>query len=135
MGLRQAHIRYIHDRVYPKKNCKSTNISTPVNLSIPHNPTAPRKYGAASQEPTPQDTAPPTTKEEITRIQQVVGSILYYSRAVELTVIMALSTITSEQAKATKTTLKNVHQVLDYLATNIDAMIRFHASDMVLNIH
>ena len=52
-----------------------------------------------------------------------------------LTVIMALSTIASEQAKATKTTLKNVHQVLDYLATNIDATIRFHASDMVLKIY
>ena len=26
-------------------------------------PNAPRKYGAASKEPTPQDTAPPVTKE------------------------------------------------------------------------
>ena len=42
---------------------------------------------------------------------------------------MSLSTIASKQAKATKTTLKNLHQVLDYLST-----IRFHASDMILNI-
>ena len=48
---------------------------------------------------------------------------------------MSLSTISSEQAKATKTTLKNLHQVLDYLAKKTDANIRFHASDMVLNIH
>ena len=47
---------------------------------------------------------------------------------------MDLSTITSEQAKSTKTTLKNVHQVLDYLAPNTNGTIRFHASDMILNI-
>ena len=90
-------------------------------------PTAPFKYGAAPQEPTPQDTAQLATKSEITRIQHILGSILYYARAVKLTVLMALSTIASEQAEAIKTTLKNVHQVLYYLATNIDATIRFHA--------
>ena len=98
-------------------------------------PTAPRKYGAESQELLPQDTAPPATKEEITHTKKIVGIILYYSRAVDLTVLVDLSAITSYLAKATKTTLKNVHQVLDYLAKNIDTKIIFHASDMVLNIH
>ena len=93
------------------------------------------KYGLASQEPTPQDTALTATKEEITRIQQVVGKILYYSKAVDLTVLMALSTIPSEQTKSTKTTLKNVHKLFDYLATNPDTTIIFHASDMILNIN
>ena len=96
---------------------------------------APRKYGAESQEPTPLDTAPPATKEEIIGIQKNLGIILYGACMIDLTVIMALSTIAIEQAKATKTTLKNVHQVLDYLATNPYATIRFHAPDMVLNIH
>ena len=68
--------------------------------------TAPCKYGEAPQEPPPQDTTPPATKEEITNIQKFLESIFYYARAAELTVLMALSTITSEQAKATKTTLK-----------------------------
>ena len=48
---------------------------------------------------------------------------------------MALSTISSEQAKAKKTTIKNVNQVLDYMSTNPDVTIRFHASDMILHIH
>ena len=65
-------------------------------------PTAPRKYRAEYQETTPQDTAPPTTKEEFTLIQQVVGSILYYARVVDLTVITDLSTIANEQAISTK---------------------------------
>ena len=105
MGLRQAYIRYIYARVYLKKlqKYKHQNPSKPQYAPYP---TTPRKYGATSQEPTPQDTAPPATKEEITHIQQFVGSILYYAIAVVLNVLMALSNIDSEKAKATKTTLK-----------------------------
>ena len=98
-------------------------------------PTTPSKYGASSQEPTPQDTSPPATKEEITHIQKIVGGILYYARSVDLTVLVALFAIATNQVKATKKTLRNVHQVLDYLVTNIDAMIILNASYMLLNIH
>ena len=69
---------------------------------MPPNPTAPRKYGSASQDSMPHNTAPPATKYEITNIQQVVGSIMYYARALDLTVMVALSTIASKQAKGKK---------------------------------
>jgi hypothetical protein len=52
-----------------------------------------------------------------------------------MTVLMALSTIASEQTKGTKNTMEKAYQVLDYLAINPYANIQFHASDMVLNIH
>jgi hypothetical protein len=42
----------------------------------------------------------------IKHIQWVIGSILYYARAVDLTVLMALSTIASEQAQAPRTQFK-----------------------------
>ena len=96
-------------------------------------PASPRKYGEAPQETMPNDKAPPATKDKITHIQKVVRSILYYSQAVDLTVLMDLSTIASEQAKATKTALKNGNQVLDYLTTNPDVTIIFYALDMILN--
>ena len=48
---------------------------------------------------------------------------------------MALSTIASGKVKATKTTITHINEVLDYLAMNPDAMIRFHVSYMILNIH
>jgi hypothetical protein len=41
-------------------------------------------------------------KKGIRRIQQIVGSILYYARAVDMTVLMALSSIASEQMKTTE---------------------------------
>ena len=68
-------------------------------------------------------------------MQKVVGSILYYAQAVDMAVLMALSTIASEQTKGTEQTTEKALQVLDYLATHPNATIRFHATDMVTNIH
>jgi hypothetical protein len=52
-----------------------------------------------------------------------VGSILYYARAVDMTVLMALSSIAVEQTTATEKTMKRCHQLLDYLATNFEAKV------------
>jgi hypothetical protein len=89
----------------------------------------------SNQHPLEPDTSPPLSNDEIKQIQRVVGSILYYARAVDLTVLAALSTITSEQSKGTQQTMQKCKQLLDYLTTHPDATVRFHASDMILNIH
>jgi hypothetical protein len=60
---------------------------------------------------------------------------LYYARAVDPTVLMPPSDIATEQTKATETTQAATNQILDYLATNPDATIRYHASDMKMHIH
>jgi hypothetical protein len=52
-----------------------------------------------------------------------------------MTVLMALSTIAVNQTKAIKRTMERCTQLLDYLAHNTDTTVRFHASDMILNIH
>ena len=48
---------------------------------------------------------------------------------------MALSAIAGEQAAATENTERKVLKPLNYLATHPEAKIRFHASDMILNVH
>ena len=53
----------------------------------------------------------------------------------DLTVLPVLSSIASEQTNATENTEKKCIQLLDYLATHDHAKIRYHESDMVLNIH
>jgi hypothetical protein len=68
-------------------------------------------------------------------VQKIVGSIVYYARAVDMTVLMALSTTASEKTKGTEQTMEKALQILDFLATHPDATIRFHATDMVMNIH
>ncbi len=95
----------------------------------------PKKIGTEAQASFPQDNMPKLNEKGIKWVQQIVGSILYYSKAVNMTVLMALSTIAVIQTKATKRTMERCTQLLDYLAHNADAKVRFHASDMILNIH
>jgi hypothetical protein len=66
---------------------------------------------------------------------KTVGSILYYGQAVNMTVLIALSTIAVEQTIATEHKLEKCMQLLDYLAEHADAKICFHALDMIMNIH
>jgi hypothetical protein len=48
---------------------------------------------------------------------------------------MPLNDIATEQTKATEKTQGATNQLLDYLATHPDAIIRYHASNMILHIH
>ena len=67
----------------------------------------PRKYGTATQDPLPEDTSDKINEKRVKIIQQVIGRVLYYARAVDLTVLAALSSIASEQQTRPKTQ-KNV---------------------------
>jgi hypothetical protein len=91
-------------------------------------------YGAKTQYAT-KDETPPLTATQCLTIQKVTGSVLYYARAVDPTVLMPLNDIATEQTKATEKTQAAMNQMLDYLATRPDATIRYHASDMILHIH
>ncbi len=51
------------------------------------------------------------------RIQEIIGSFLYYARAVDNKLLVALSAIAVHQAKATVTTKQAVNLLLDYVAT------------------
>ena len=52
-----------------------------------------------------------------------------------MTILLALNAIVGAQAAPTKNTLKRVHQLLNYMVTNPNAIVHFWASDMVLNVH
>jgi hypothetical protein len=52
-----------------------------------------------------------------------------------MTVLMGLSLIAVEQTKAIERTMGQCIHLLNYLVSNQDAKVRFHASDMVMNIH
>ena len=64
-----------------------------------------------------------------------MGSFLYDACAIDMTILLALSDIASEQANPTEKTMKRVRQLLDYMATHPEAKIRFCASDMIINVH
>jgi hypothetical protein len=91
-------------------------------------------YGAKTQYAT-KDGTPPLTAQQCLTIQKVTGSVLYYAQAVDPTVLMPLNDIATEQTKATEKNQAVTNQLLGYLATHPDATIRYHASDMILQIH
>jgi hypothetical protein len=92
-------------------------------------------YGATQQLTTPANTTDLASEPEKKRIQKVTGTLLYYARAVDPTMLMTLSTITAQQSKASQQTIKATNQILDYCHTHSDAIIKYRASDMQLKIH
>jgi hypothetical protein len=100
----------------------------------PYSP-SPKQYGAKVQAPIPVNVSPKFLPKEIKEIQRVIGSILYYARAVDITVLIALSSIAIKQTKGTTSTMEKAKQLLDYLAINPYTTIWFQASDMIVNIH
>jgi hypothetical protein len=65
----------------------------------------------------------------------VVGTLLYYARAVDSTILPALSAIRTKQATPTQATMETIKQLLDYCATQEEAIITYLASKMILCIH
>ena len=102
-----------------------------------HTPLQPaqKQYGMDAQKPIPPDKSPPLNKDDLKLVQQIVGSFLYYGRAVDPIILHALSNIASEQGHATENTLRKCKQFLDYMATHPKSIVRFYASDMILNVH
>ncbi len=113
---------------------KYKHVTTSHPQHCPYSP-EPKKNGSEAQTPLSIDTLRPFGDKEIKAVQKIVGSILYYAQAVDMTVLMALSTIASKQTKGTERTMEKALQVLDYLATHPDATIWFCVTDMVMNIH
>lgn len=100
----------------------------------PH-PCSTPQYGTKVQTPLPLDQTPLVSSQEVTRIQKIIGSLLFYARVVDSTLLVTLSSLAHQQAQATENTIKRVTQILDYCATLPSAKLRFTQSDMVLKLH
>ena len=95
----------------------------------------PIAYGAKTQFAPDNDTSALLPEDRKRRIQEIVGSLLYYARAVDNKLLVALSAIASRQAQATVATEQAVHLLLDYVATYPSDGIVYRASDMILCAH
>ena len=89
------------------------------------------KYGQKTQY-AEDDDSPPVPLPIKKHIQQVVGSLLYYALALDLTMLVALGSIAAQQNNPTEKTLSEVTWLLDYCASHPDATIRYNKSDMIL---
>jgi hypothetical protein len=82
---------------------------------------------------TTQPTTQPLTPKEIKPIQDIVGTLLYYTQAVDPTLLAALSV--ARQSNGTQTVVDACHQLLDYVATHPNACIWYRACNIVLSVH
>ena len=92
-------------------------------------------FGQKIQYAPDEDCTPLLNTKDTKRVQQVVGTLLYYARAIDNTMLPALNDIASNQASPTQHTAREITQLLDYATSHPDATIKFTASDMVLHIH
>ena len=67
-------------------------------------------------------------------MESIAGTFLYISCAVDPTMIVALNAIGANQDSPTTDTVKKTQMLMDYTATQPDAVIQFHARDMCLHI-
>ena len=98
-------------------------------------PAAVKQYGVKVQLTDPIDTSARLPPHEIKRLQQIIGTFLFYGRAVDPTLLTALSELSSAQATATDATKRACQQFLNYCASHPDGAIRYQASDMILKLH
>jgi hypothetical protein len=100
------------------------------------NPHAIPQYGAKTQYAESQDKSPLLNKEDTKHVQAVMGTLLYYARAVDSTISTALSSLAAEQAKPMQKMMEKVKQLLDYYcASQEEAIITYNKSKMIMVVH
>eukprot|EP00957_Ditylum_brightwellii_P075073 5704419-Ditylum_brightwellii.AAC.1 len=69
------------------------------------------------------DLPPPLNSKQKNRIQQVLGTLLFYACAVDPTMLVAIDSIASQQAAPTEKTAAAIVHLLNYAATHPDVVI------------
>ena len=129
---RKAHI---HMSGYLDKAFVRFNHEKPMKIQSSLHPHVPPNYEAKTQCAAEEIESPPLSKEDTTYVQAVARTLLYHARAVDPTILPALSAIATEEAQPTQKTLKNVKQLLDYCSTKEEAMITYNTRKMILAVH
>ena len=70
----------------------------------------PVKYGGESNLLIQEEISPPATEEEKKYVQKVLGSFLFYARAIDMTILHSLSAMASEQSKPPQKTFERIKQ-------------------------
>ena len=63
-----------------------------------------------------------------------MGTLLYYARSVDCTILTDLKTIAEQQENSTQNTEAAIIHFLDYTATNTTTIVQYKAIDMILHI-
>jgi hypothetical protein len=125
----------IHMPGYLEKAFVRFKHQTPDKIQRSPHPCVIPKYGTKTQYAKEDDDSPPLSTDDTKFVQAVAGTLHFYARAVDATILTALSSIATEQAKLTQQTKETRKQLLDYCATQEEAIITYNASKMILAVH
>jgi hypothetical protein len=92
-------------------------------------------YGQHVQLIPPADITEPLDAAGTTRLQEIIGVLLYYGRAIDNTILVALGSLAVAQTMGTLATTKAAIHLLNYAASYPNATARFHASEMCIHVH
>jgi hypothetical protein len=84
-------------------------------------------YGQHVQLIPPADITKPLDSAGTTRLQEIIGILLYYRRAINNTILVALGSLAAAQTKGTLATSKAAIHLLNYAASHPNATVRFRA--------
>ena len=98
-------------------------------------PTVTLKYGTEKQYTTQESKALLLDATGVKFIQQVYVKFLVLGRAVDNSLLCPISAISLQSSKSKEDTSKQTKQLLDYIATQQEAVLIYHASDTKLVAH
>ena len=119
---------YVHQALNKFQHTKPTRVQ-----HSPHRWNAP-VFGRKIQYTKEADKSPPLNKKGTRLVQSIVGKFLYYARALENPILVALNEIGTQQAAPTENTMKEATWMMDFLAHHPDAKIRYFAGNMQLSV-
>ncbi len=74
----------------------------------------------------------PVSSAEKTWIERVVGSLLFYARALDLSILTAVCQLSSYQSNPTQLDLTTAHRLLNYVSSHPNPHKTIHPSSMAL---
>ena len=112
-------------------------IKKPIPIRKQHSPHAwdRPQYGNTQKFTTLDDSSDKLPSLGILRVQQIIGSLLYYALVVDCNLLVALGDLLSAHTTAIENTWDAIVWLLSYAATHPNASITYHASDMCLHVH
>ena len=83
----------------------------------------------------PEYKSPLLQTKDITKLQQIIGEMIYYTRVSDGTLMATLGKMEFAQTNRTQATMRATEKLMDYCHTHSDATIRYCSSQMKLHIH
>jgi hypothetical protein len=117
-----GYIRKLLQRVRPHG---IKGASTPAQYTAPN-------YAHPGAQKATMDDSPLASESDKKTLQSVVGTLLYYARAVDPSICTAVHQLGSVQSKPTENDMRKMDRLLQYVSTHPNNGIRYYASNMIL---